>query len=77
MEPRCPPWLQLCPRPCRLLLHALALSSGPAGPGAALRVLQRGQPHQEPGLAFPWQALTAALCAEEPCLEGPKDTLAV
>ncbi|XP_072774905.1 Fanconi anemia group E protein isoform X4 [Taeniopygia guttata] len=73
MEPRCPPWLQLCPRPCRLLLHALALS----GPGAALRVLQRGQPHQGPGQAFPWQALTAALCAEEPWLEGPKDTLAV
>nr|XP_041577220.1 Fanconi anemia group E protein isoform X1 [Taeniopygia guttata] len=73
MEPRCPPWLQLCPRPCRLLLHALALS----GPGAALRLLQRGQPHQGPGQAFPWQALTAALCAQEPWLEGPKDTLAV
>lgn len=75
MEPRCPPWLQICPRPCRLLLHAL--SSGPAGAMAALRVLQRGQPVQGAGQAFPWQALTAALCAEEPSLEGPKDTLAV
>ncbi|XP_014728074.1 PREDICTED: Fanconi anemia group E protein [Sturnus vulgaris] len=75
MEPRCPPWLQLCPRPCRLLLHALC--SGPAGAMAALRVLQRGQPRQGPGQAFPWQALTAALCAEEPSLEEPNDTLAV
>ncbi|XP_053820037.1 Fanconi anemia group E protein [Vidua chalybeata] len=75
MEPRCLSWLQLCPRPCRLLLHAL--SSGPAGAMAALRVLQRGQPHEGPGQAFPWQALTAALCAEEPWLEGPKDSLAV
>ncbi|XP_066060106.1 Fanconi anemia group E protein [Chamaea fasciata] len=75
MEPRCPPWLQTCPRPCRLLLHAL--SSGPGGTMAALRVLQRGQPREGPGQAFPWQALTAAVCAEEPSLEGPKDTLAV
>lgn len=76
MEPRCRSWLQSCPRPCRLLLHAL--SSGPAGAMAALRVLQRGQPCEEgPGQAFPWQALTAAVCAEEPSLEGPKDTLAV
>ncbi|KAF4800505.1 Fanconi anemia complementation group E [Turdus rufiventris] len=44
---------------------------------AALRVLQRGQPRDGPGQAFPWQALTSALCAEEPSLEGPKDTLAV
>ncbi|XP_031988815.1 Fanconi anemia group E protein isoform X1 [Corvus moneduloides] len=75
MEPRCPPWLQSCPRPCRLLLHAL--SSGPAGAMAALRVLQRGQPREGPGQAFPWQALTAAVCAEEPALEGPQDALAV
>ncbi|XP_041283042.1 Fanconi anemia group E protein isoform X4 [Onychostruthus taczanowskii] len=75
MEPRCPPWQQLCPRPCRLLLHAL--SSGPAGAVAALRALQRGQPQQGPGQPFPWQALTAALCAQEPSLEGTKDTLAV
>ncbi|XP_058711952.1 Fanconi anemia group E protein isoform X2 [Poecile atricapillus] len=75
MEPRCPPWLQICPGPCRLLLHAL--SSGPGGAMAALRVLQRGQRREGPGQAFPWQALTAALCAEEPSLEGPKDTLAV
>uniref|UniRef100_A0A8C3Y860 FA complementation group E n=1 Tax=Catharus ustulatus TaxID=91951 RepID=A0A8C3Y860_CATUS len=75
MEPRCLPWLQLCPRPCRLLLHALC--SGPGGAMAALRVLQRGQPREGPGQAFPWQALTSALCAEEPSLEGPKDTLAV
>ncbi|XP_033375865.1 Fanconi anemia group E protein isoform X9 [Parus major] len=75
MEPRCPPWLQICPGPCRLLLHAL--SSGPGGAMAALRVLQRGQPREGPGQAFPWQALTAALCAEEPSLKGPKDTLAV
>ncbi|XP_066191632.1 Fanconi anemia group E protein [Sylvia atricapilla] len=72
MEPR---WLQTCPRPCRLLLHAL--SSGPSGVTAALRLLQRDQPRDSPGQAFPWQALTAALCAEEPSLEGPKDTLAV
>ncbi|XP_059723748.1 Fanconi anemia group E protein isoform X3 [Haemorhous mexicanus] len=75
MEPRCPPWLQQCPRPCRLLLHALC--SGPAGAMAALRALQRGQPQEGPGRAFPWPALTAALSAEEPSLEGPKDTLAV
>ncbi|XP_050841232.1 Fanconi anemia group E protein isoform X2 [Serinus canaria] len=75
MEPRCQPWLQQCPRPCRLLLHALC--SGPAGAMAALRALQRGQPQAGPGRAFPWPALTAALCAEEPSLEGPKDTLAV
>ncbi|XP_014113572.1 PREDICTED: Fanconi anemia group E protein isoform X1 [Pseudopodoces humilis] len=75
MEPRCQPWLQICPGPCRLLLHALF--SGPGGAMAALRVLHRGQPREGPGQAFPWQALTAALCAEEPSLEGPKDTLAV
>ncbi|XP_062365419.1 Fanconi anemia group E protein [Cinclus cinclus] len=75
MQPQCPPWLQVCPRPCRLLLHAL--SSGPAGAMAALRVLQRGQPREGPGQAFPWQALIEAVCAEEPSLEEPKDTLAV
>ncbi|XP_038018564.1 Fanconi anemia group E protein [Motacilla alba alba] len=75
MEPRCPPWLPLCPRPCRLLLRALC--SGPGGAMPALRVLQRGQPQEGPGQAFPWQALTAALCAQEPSLEGPEDTLAV
>ncbi|XP_030821801.1 Fanconi anemia group E protein isoform X2 [Camarhynchus parvulus] len=75
MEPRCRPWLQRCPRPCRLLLHAL--SSGPAGATAALRALQRGRPQQGPGLPFPWPALSAALCAEEPSLEGPQDALAV
>ncbi|XP_026652636.2 Fanconi anemia group E protein [Zonotrichia albicollis] len=75
MEPRCPPWLQLCPRPCRLLL--LSLCSGPGGAMAALRVLQRGGPRHGAGLPFPWPALTAALCAEEPSLEGPEDALAV
>ncbi|KFZ63098.1 Fanconi anemia group E protein, partial [Podiceps cristatus] len=29
------------------------------------------------GQAFPWQAFTAALCAEEPTLEGPEGALAV
>ncbi|XP_071434613.1 Fanconi anemia group E protein isoform X2 [Pithys albifrons albifrons] len=71
MEPRGPPWLQSFARPCLLLLQALG--SGPAGTLAALRMLQRGQP----GQAFPWQALTAALCAEEPALEGPQGRLAV
>ncbi|XP_027584270.1 Fanconi anemia group E protein [Pipra filicauda] len=75
MEPRCPPWLQSFARPCRLLLHALA--SGPAGALAALRMLQRDQPREGPGQAFPWQALTAALCAEEPVLEEPQGVLAV
>ncbi|XP_027550889.1 Fanconi anemia group E protein isoform X2 [Neopelma chrysocephalum] len=75
MEPRCPPWLQSCARPCRLLLHALG--SGPAGALAALRMLQRDQPREGPGRAFPWQALTAALCAEEPVLEEPQGVLAV
>ncbi|KAL9824442.1 Fanconi anemia group E protein isoform 3-T7 [Geothlypis trichas] len=75
MEPRCPPWLQRCPRPCRLLL--LSLCSGPAGAVAALRALQRGRPRDGAGLAFPWPALTAALCAEEPSLEGPEGTLAI
>ncbi|XP_027515387.1 Fanconi anemia group E protein [Corapipo altera] len=75
MEPRCPPWLQSFAGPCRLLLHALA--SGPAGTLAALRMLQRDQPREGPGQAFPWQALTAALCAEEPVLEEPQGVLAV
>ncbi|XP_039551660.1 Fanconi anemia group E protein isoform X3 [Passer montanus] len=75
MEPRCPAWLQLCPRPCRLLLQALC--SGPAGAVAALRALQRGQPRQGPGQPFPWPALAAALCAQEPWLEGTQDTLAL
>ncbi|KAM3658803.1 Fanconi anemia group E protein [Ammospiza maritima maritima] len=75
MERRCPAWLQRCPRPCRLLL--LSLCSGPAGAMAALRALQRGRPRPGAGLPFPWPALTAALCAEEPSLEGPEDTLAV
>ncbi|KAM6998185.1 Fanconi anemia group E protein isoform 3-T3 [Passerculus sandwichensis] len=75
MEPRCPAWLRRCPRPCRLLL--LSLRSGPAGAAAALRALQRGRPRHGAGLPFPWPALTAALCAEEPSLEGPEDTLAV
>uniref|UniRef100_A0A8C5WZU2 FA complementation group E n=1 Tax=Malurus cyaneus samueli TaxID=2593467 RepID=A0A8C5WZU2_9PASS len=75
MDPRCRRWLQGSPRPCRLLLHALC--SGPGGAMAALRLLQRGQPGEGPGQAFPWQALSAALCAEEPALEGPHDTLAV
>ncbi|XP_050182869.1 Fanconi anemia group E protein isoform X3 [Myiozetetes cayanensis] len=75
MEPGCPPWLLRFDRPCRLLLHALA--SGPAGALAALRMLQREQPLEGPGQAFPWQALTAALCAEEPVLEGPQGVLAV
>ncbi|KFO09202.1 Fanconi anemia group E protein, partial [Balearica regulorum gibbericeps] len=30
-----------------------------------------------PGQAFPWQAFAAALCAEEPTLEGPEGALAV
>ncbi|XP_014165781.1 Fanconi anemia group E protein [Geospiza fortis] len=37
----------------------------------------RGRPQQGPGLPFPWPALSAALCAEEPSLEGPQDALAV
>ncbi|KFO54986.1 Fanconi anemia group E protein, partial [Corvus brachyrhynchos] len=49
----------------------------PAGRVAGRRVLRRGQPREGPGQAFPWQALTAAVCAEEPALEGPQDTLAV
>uniref|UniRef100_A0A8B9ZJ96 FA complementation group E n=1 Tax=Anas platyrhynchos TaxID=8839 RepID=A0A8B9ZJ96_ANAPL len=66
------PWLKLLARPCRLLLHALA--SGPSGPLAALRVLQRVQAQEGP---FPWQGFTAALCMEEPTLEGPEEALAV
>ncbi|KAM9217206.1 Fanconi anemia group E protein isoform 3-T3 [Leptosomus discolor] len=68
MEPPCLPWLQSFDKPCRLLLHALA--SGSSGTLAALRMLQRVQ-------AFPWQAFTAALCAEEPTLEGSEGVLAV
>ncbi|KAK4809068.1 hypothetical protein QYF61_004004, partial [Mycteria americana] len=75
MEPPCLPWLQSFDKPCRLLLHALA--SGSSGTLAALRMLQRVQAHEEPGQAFPWQAFTAALCAEEPTLEGPEGALAV
>ncbi|XP_064894536.1 Fanconi anemia group E protein isoform X2 [Columba livia] len=69
-----PPWLQRLDRPCRLLLHALC---GRSGPLAALRLLQRAQALQGPGPAFSWQRLIAALCAEEPALEGPEQALAV
>lgn len=75
MEPPCLPWLRSFDKPCRLLLHALA--SGSSGALAALRMLQRVQAHEGPGQAFPWQAFTAALCAEEPTLEGPEGALAV
>lgn len=68
------PWLKLLAQPCRLLLHALA--SGPSGTLAALRVLQRVQTREEPG-GFSWQGFTAALCMEEPTLEGPEEALAV
>ncbi|XP_040391753.1 Fanconi anemia group E protein [Cygnus olor] len=68
------PWLKLLAQPCRLLLHALA--SGPSGTLAALRVLQRVQTREEPR-GFPWQGFTAALCMEEPTLEGPEEALAV
>ncbi|KAM6108305.1 LOW QUALITY PROTEIN: Fanconi anemia group E protein [Pterocles gutturalis] len=68
-------WLQSLAKPCRLLLHALA--SGSSGTLAALRMLQRVQPHGGAGQGFPWQTFTAALCAEEPTLEGPEGTLAV
>ncbi|KFW01750.1 Fanconi anemia group E protein, partial [Eurypyga helias] len=69
------PWLQSLDKPCRLLLHALA--SGPSGTLAALRMLQRVEALEGPGQAFPWQSLTAALCAQEPALEGPEGALAV
>lgn len=68
-----PPWLQSFDKPCRLLLHTLA--SGSSGTLAALRMLQRVP--RGPGQVFPWQAFTAALCAEEPTLEGPEGALAV
>ncbi|KAM6295225.1 Fanconi anemia group E protein [Aegotheles albertisi] len=73
MEPPCLPWLQSLERPCRLLLHALA--SGSSGTLAALRLLQRLGACEGP--AFPWHSFTAALCAEEPTLEGPEGALAV
>ncbi|KFP15434.1 Fanconi anemia group E protein, partial [Egretta garzetta] len=53
------------------------LPTGSSGTLAALRMLQRVQAHEGPGQAFPWQAFTAALCAEEPTLEGPEGALAV
>ncbi|KAM6399043.1 Fanconi anemia group E protein [Rhynochetos jubatus] len=68
MEPPGLPWLQSLDKPCRLLLHALA--SGSSGTLAALRMLQRVQAREGPGQAFPWQTLAAALCAQEPVLEG-------
>ncbi|XP_054037561.1 Fanconi anemia group E protein isoform X1 [Rissa tridactyla] len=68
-----PSWLQSFDKPCRLLLHTLA--SGSSGTLAALRMLQRVP--RGPGQVFPWQAFTAALCAEEPTLEGPEGALAV
>uniref|UniRef100_A0A8C3KP40 FA complementation group E n=1 Tax=Calidris pygmaea TaxID=425635 RepID=A0A8C3KP40_9CHAR len=73
MEPPCLPWLQSLNKPCRLLLHALA--SGSSGTLAALRMLQRVPGGA--GQVFPWQTFTAALCAEEPTLEGPEGALAV
>ncbi|KAM9595340.1 Fanconi anemia group E protein isoform 3-T3 [Morphnus guianensis] len=75
MEPPCLPWLQSFDKPCRLLLHMLA--SGSSGVLAALQMLQRVQAPEGPGQAFPWQAFTAALCAEEPTLEEPEGALAV
>uniref|UniRef100_A0A8D0FER9 FA complementation group E n=1 Tax=Strix occidentalis caurina TaxID=311401 RepID=A0A8D0FER9_STROC len=75
MEPPCLPWLQSFDKPCRLLLHALA--SGSSGTLAAFRMLQRAQVSGGPGQAFPWQTFVAALCAEEPTLEGPEGALAV
>ncbi|XP_065505519.1 Fanconi anemia group E protein isoform X3 [Caloenas nicobarica] len=74
MEPPCLPWLQRLDRPCHLLLHALSSRSGPL---AAVRMLQRAQAPEGPGPAFSWQHLIAALCAEEPTLEGPEGALAV
>ncbi|XP_033925841.1 Fanconi anemia group E protein isoform X2 [Melopsittacus undulatus] len=75
MEPHGPRWLQSLEKRSRLLLHALA--SGSHGTLAALRMLQRVQPGQEPGPMFPWQSFTAALCAQEPVLDGPEGALAV
>ncbi|XP_050767311.1 Fanconi anemia group E protein [Gymnogyps californianus] len=75
MEAPSLPWLRSFDKPCRLLLHALA--SGSSGVLAALRMLQRVQAREGPGQAFPWQTFTAALCAEEPTLEGPEGALAV
>ncbi|XP_075299082.1 Fanconi anemia group E protein isoform X2 [Opisthocomus hoazin] len=74
VDPPCLPWLQHFDQPCRLLLHALA--SGPSGTLAALRMLQRVQPCGAPGPAFPWPSFAAALCAEEPTLEGPAGAVA-
>lgn len=75
MDPPCLPWLRSFDKPSRLLLHALA--SGSSGVLAALRMLQRVQAREGPGQAFPWQAFTTALCAEEPTLEGPEGALAM
>uniref|UniRef100_A0A8C8E4X5 FA complementation group E n=1 Tax=Otus sunia TaxID=257818 RepID=A0A8C8E4X5_9STRI len=75
MEPPCLPWLRSFDKPCRLLLHALA--SGSSGTLAAFRMLQRAQLSGGLGQAFPWQTFAAALCAEEPTLEGPEGALAV
>ncbi|XP_062481545.1 Fanconi anemia group E protein [Pezoporus occidentalis] len=75
MEPHGLPWLQSLDKHSRLLLHALA--SGSRGTLAALRMLQRVQPGEEPGPVFPWQTFTTALCAEEPALDGPEGALAV
>ncbi|XP_069731777.1 Fanconi anemia group E protein isoform X2 [Phaenicophaeus curvirostris] len=69
------PWLQSFDKPCRLLLHAL--SSGSSGTLAAFRMLQRVQVHEGLEQAFSWQVFTAALCAEEPMLEGPEGALVV
>ncbi|XP_062451073.1 Fanconi anemia group E protein isoform X2 [Rhea pennata] len=75
MERPCPPWLKRFDKASRLLLHALA--TGSSGALAAFRALQRGQAGEGPGQAFSWQAFTAALCSEEPTLEGLEKTLAV
>ncbi|XP_061869667.1 Fanconi anemia group E protein isoform X2 [Colius striatus] len=75
MELPRPAWLQSLDTASRLLLHALG--SGPAGALAALRLLQRGRASGSPGQGFPWQPFTAALCAEEPTLDGLQGALAV
>ncbi|XP_054837732.1 Fanconi anemia group E protein [Eublepharis macularius] len=67
------PWLQRFDKSSRLLL--CTLMTGPEAALAAFRTLQRSQSKEDPRQGFDWQDFTEKLCAPEPVLQGPEQTL--